>query len=268
MVSPILHAFPGSNWRNHVKATWNFLHQNYKITGNDDCATHVHVSLDPPYKVTEIKKIAQAVIHFEPAIEVVVPDSRRANRYCKSNWLNAPGFLRAKRTRPETIASLERETYLLDVLAAMQPYTGNWCMDRNFCWNFSNISSKSTIEFRKPPASLDADTTLSWAEFAMSFVQAAIKCESPDALQKVPANIRGLRWFLEQGTIPGMNEPGRLDRLWEGKDPDLVLEPAWFYLDRLDLSQHRDSIEKLTLEDNKRLRMIAKRAKAPYWKRR
>lgn len=265
MVSPILRAFPGSNWRNHVQATWKFLHQHYKLEATDDCATHIHISLEPKYTLDEIKKVAQAAIHFEPAIEVLVPKSRRGNPYCKSNWLNAPGFTTKEPTRAETIANLGKKMALRGLITAMH-ITGT-DVSKNFCWNFCSIVNKGTIEFRKPPASLDADAALSWAELAMSFVQAAIKCESPEALQQVPANIRGLRWFLETAAVPGMNELWRLDRLWRDKDPDLILEPVWIYYDDQEWINHIGLVTEMARKDKQRLQRQAERARKPYWRK-
>jgi len=66
MITPLFVAFPSSRWRSHVEATWSYLQQHYEVTGNDDCGTHVHVSLEGGYSLDELKLVAQAALHLNP----------------------------------------------------------------------------------------------------------------------------------------------------------------------------------------------------------
>jgi Putative amidoligase enzyme len=228
MVSPVFRAFPNSKWREDVEATWRYLLKSYDIAESTLASTHIHIGLDTGYTFAEVKQTAQAVVHFESAFEVLVPRARRGNHYVKSNWLDAPGLGRANKSRSESIATIEAVIYpraLLEVLHPMDP-SGS-CHDRCYGWNFYSWLEKRSIEFRKPPASMSAKEVLSWAELAMSFVQAAISCKSSQELQRIPPTVRGLRYFLQKyaNNEPGVNEPGRLERLWRGRNLDAVLEP-------------------------------------------
>lgn len=187
MVSPILRAFPDSMWRGDVEATWRFLSRNYDIVGNHMAGTHIHVGFEPEYSLTDLKRIAQAVIHFETAFEALVPRTRRGNRFIKSNWLDAPGLARKGLTRGDSIAAIGEVSHFYQLLDMLHPMEASGAgYDRFFAWNFYSWYTKRSVEFRKPPICTTSKEALSWAELAMSFVQASAICESAEALQKVP----------------------------------------------------------------------------------
>jgi Putative amidoligase enzyme len=264
-VSPILKATRGSRWREDVEATWNYLKIHYHITTNDECSTHIHISLDPCYSGDEIKRIAQAIIHFEPALEALVPPTRRGNVYTKSNWLDSPTLQRANKSRSQLIDDIKRANYASTAVRLMQNTD-----DRDYSWNFWSIYSKETIEFRKPPASTTAEEALAWAEFAISFIQASIMYEDTTLLQKIPPTIGGLRWFLSRFPIPGVSEPKRMQRLWKGKDPTAMLEPvpntSIFFPWEQKLKEGRVArLKEMAEYERQRNQQLAREAKEPYW---
>lgn len=77
LVSPKFDVRPHSAWRENVQATWDYLQQNYSIESNDLCGTHIHVSLIPVFELSDLQRIACAVIHFETAFEALMPPERR-----------------------------------------------------------------------------------------------------------------------------------------------------------------------------------------------
>ena len=265
LVSPIFWACPGSTWRKDVEATWEYLERQYRITKSASCATHIHISFLPPgiFTLEDIRRIALAVLHFETAFEVLMPPDRRRNPYAKSNWLVGQHLGLKNKSRPESMAAINNATDMIQLIHLMQPV-----YDRAYAWNFNNLfDSKRTIEFRKPPGSTTADQALAWAELALSFVQAAVRYGTLEKLQKVPSTVRGLYWFMEQAIVPGMNEPGRLERLFDGTAPDAALEPQGI---RLDLSyreerQWEETSKRKTAADEKRITLHAQTVQEPYW---
>ncbi|KAF7509723.1 hypothetical protein GJ744_007594 [Endocarpon pusillum] len=261
LVSPMFSAFPGSTWREGVEAMWTYLHKYYLIQRSASCGTHVHISLKPVYSLQEIKRIAQAAIHFEPAFEVLVPPERRWNCYAKSNWIDSL-VLRAK-SRPDSIQLVEETSSMSRLMLLLQPF-----YERNYCWNFASLVTKGTIEFRKPPVSTSADEALCWAELAILFIQTSIQCESVEKLQKVPPNVGGLRWFVSQFNVPGKNEPARLERLWQGKHPKAMLQPvpAEQIFPGVPLTPgEKVYLARLARADRQRIEKLAKDAREPYW---
>jgi Putative amidoligase enzyme len=221
MVTPILDASAGSRWRDDVQATWRYVRKHYQITADSTCSTHVHVSLVSGYTTNQLKRIASSVIHFETAFEALVPETRRANIHVKSNWLHSGSLARQGLSRSKSIAAIENARTTPDVVRLMQ-LRGQ----QGFAWNFRSLYFKRTIEFRKPPASVTADEALSWAELAMTFVQAAILHGSSAELSTYPAHVTGLNSFLKNVCVAGVNEPGRWYKLWNLKPVDAALEPV------------------------------------------
>ena len=79
-------------WRDEVEALWSFLHRAYFISGNSNCSTHVHVSRAEDFTLLELKRISQVVIHFEPGLEALMPDERRANEFARKQLDRQPSF--------------------------------------------------------------------------------------------------------------------------------------------------------------------------------
>ena len=220
LVSPVFKVFPGSVWRQHVVATWSYLNKVYHIKGNLCCATHVHISLDPWYTLSELIKIAQAIMHFEPAVTALIPTERRNSRFAKSNWLDSPFLGGRNLSRAKAIACIGRITEPRAFIPVMQAFD-----DRNYAWNFVSLMDKKTIEFRLAPASTTADEVLAWTELVIEFVQSAVNCGSVEDLTRMPANVGGLRGFLKRYSEPSLSEPQRLRTLWQRSDPEAAVQP-------------------------------------------
>lgn len=248
---------------------WRYLEENYHVLGTHLAGTHIHIGLEPGYSVTDLKRLAQAVIHFEPAFEILVHPSRRGNVYAQSNWLYAPGLARNGLSRPASIAAIEGIGQAADLVNLLHPLgRSGACDDRDFAWNFYSWYTKGSIEFRKPQISMSSDDALSWAELAMSFVQAATSWESPPPLQDIPPTVGGLRWFLRRfGNEPGLNEPERLERFWRGKNPEAMLQPV---IEGMDLPDRRIlalnlRLVRLIREDDMRIQKLITASRGRYW---
>ena len=261
MTSPIFINYPGSPWRRHVESTWEFLKRQYDITEHDNYGTHIHISVEGGFSLQELKQIAQGAIHFEPAFDALVPYYRRGggNHFAKSNWVDAEQLAKANRSRATSIKFIDRIKSLGALLTVMNPDR-----DKKFAWNFQSIYKYWTVEFRTPPVCTNVDEVLSWAELAMSFIQSSIRYGVREKLLRVPSTIGGLRWFLQQSNVPGMNRHGLLERFWEGRRMDDFVpaaEPLGFYE-----QQELSNLKKLIEADKTFIRAHAQYAKPPYWR--
>ncbi len=197
-----------------------------------------------------------------------MPESRRGNKHAKSNWLHGQALGRIDISRLDSIAAIDKvpatdETgNIRQVIQLMQHPD-----DRDYCWNFSNIiGGKGTIEFRKPPASTTSDEALDWAELAMCFIQAAVRYGDRARLEKVPSIVGGLRWFLEQAHVPGMNEPERLARVFDQPD-SAALEPQFVAEDSWNVEPlSRERVTSKVAKDKRRVLATAKSLQTPYWR--
>lgn len=205
---------------------WTFLGGDYDVSADATCSTHVHVSKAEGYTSEQLKRLAQAVIHFEPAFEALVPPERRKNEYARSNWIDNKNFGYKKLSRADSIAVLEKCTNVKDIINLMNPDGSKY-----FGWNFQAIPKYSTVEFRRGAASTSVNDVFSWVELAVSFVKAALKLRTAADLRNFNGNIGGLADFIDMGVIegPGLNDKRYFQRLLVkrglDKSPTARLDP-------------------------------------------
>ncbi|KAE8136589.1 hypothetical protein BDV38DRAFT_293768 [Aspergillus pseudotamarii] len=192
--------------------------------GNADCSTHVHISRVEGFSTSDVKGIAQAIIHFQPAFEAVVPPARRGNEYSRSNWLDNPRFGYLNLSREQSIALLESKTTTDEIIDIMNPNQSKY-----FGWNFLSLKTFKTIEFRRGSASLSSDDAFMWVELTLSFMQAAMTHPSLQHLRRYPGTIGGLKDFIQHARLPqqkGAHNPAHLQRLFHNKDLNSRLDPT------------------------------------------
>src|SRR6266536_3963249 len=81
--TPILKYNASQSWRRDFQGLWTFLDSNMLIETHAKCGTHVHMSpLEGIWPLIYLKKICRSVLWFEAAFKILVPESRRGNRYC------------------------------------------------------------------------------------------------------------------------------------------------------------------------------------------
>lgn len=247
--TPVIDIEPG--WRSNTIMTWRHLQEYYHILPNHECATHVHVSLSPNYSLNQLKRIASAVIYFEPAFEALMPEDRRGNEWARSIWLESPHFAVKGRSRNESIKEIEKAPSQ-DALISLLHAPG----DPSYAWNFWSLTTpKRTIEFRQPPASTTVQEVLSWAELTLNFIQVSLIYGSRASLADFPANIKGLRRYLYQVYEAGINEPSHLRSLWAGKSPTAALEPI---PEPMMLPEWTPGLTAMACDDDRRIRQHPK----------
>lgn len=201
MKTPKIQVSDTLDWAGQVKRTWAFIKENYEVSKTGMCGTHVHISMQRGMQpgttlgtgmgLQNLKRIAQYAIHFEPALEALVPEGRRANMFAVSNWIDNINFADTSITRQVAMKMIDRCDRQSELIELMCPLPHKRC----YAWNFWALKKFGTIEFRKGSASLNAGDALAWAELTILFVQAAVKA-LPDSLLTRPANIEELRRFL------------------------------------------------------------------------
>ena len=224
MKSPKIEVSNDLDWASQVKETWAFLKRHYVLSKTTMCGTHVHISMQRGVQrgsairigmgLQNMKKIAQCVIHFEPALEALVAPERRGNLFAASNWIDNMRFAARTITRLVAIEAIGRCARESDLINLMCPPPQERC----YAWNFRALKKFGTIEFRKGTASLNADEALAWAEFTLLFVQAAMQVSLKSLVSK-PANIAELKGFL------GVEKLNYLKPMFDGKDGTECLQP-------------------------------------------
>lgn len=258
MTSPLFRVYKGSPWREEVRRTWAFLERNYEITTDVHCSTHVHISITRGFVLEDLKRIAQCIIHFEPAIEALVPPERRGNHYSKSNWLDNPVFASKDKSPREAIQEIGRAKTREEVVQLMTPGK-----DSYYTWNFQSLARLKTIEFRKGSPSRNAREALAWAEFTMTFILSAMQTEDPPRyLDRIAPNVDGLkRFLLQEKREPSMCDPEYLEPLWVGTTGKESVQPTvigFFH------GPHRKWLESKSVREKKRYLTSAKAEDASW----
>lgn len=260
MKSPIFVAFDGSPWRSRLVETWKYLRDNYEITGNEKCGTHIHVSVEGGYSFEEIKHIAASALYFEPAFDALVPLDRTGGQceYARNLWLDGRNLAKGNRSRVDSckyIKTIPDFKYFLDVMNPSQ---------HMYSWNFRCIARFYTIEFRKPPFCTAEDEVLAWAEIVMAFIQSSIRYGGTmDILETIPPTVKGLRCFLEKSHIPGMSKHEQFEWVFRGKDPDAFVE-ATTWKDSWNSNEMQLQLERMKRTDRRRIQRLRVTAREPY----
>lgn len=226
MVSPILHFQPSSRWRTEIKDFFASMSSLYDLDTNRSCGFHVHLSPGDPsgdrvdWTLDELKNIAMAVVYFEDAFELLIPETRRGSKWHRPNRAQNQAFMGLSTEKCLRRIGEVRDAALLCLMMHQS---------ENSNWNFMNIyapSGTGTVEFRQPPGVTGAAACLSWAELAVDFVQSARGWPGLSAgIGSYPRTVEGLEQFCYDGMTLGVSNPGCLDPLFAGKSG--ALEARW-----------------------------------------
>ena len=116
------------------------------------CGIHVHHYIGE-FKRIQIKNIYAIYMKHEEDIDMMLPKSRRENRFCRS--LNSVG----------TLEEISNANILRDI--------DNIFRGRYYKLNLTNFSTIGTIEFRQHNGSLNAEKVMAWVVFTQAIVEKA-----------------------------------------------------------------------------------------------
>jgi hypothetical protein len=213
-----------------VQKLWRVLESLFEVHATDECSTHVHLSpANGPWSLNEAKGVAKAAIFFERCIDALMLGHRRINPYCMSNRWN-PEYSQASVplifndiSQAESAENLGDHMCLCskDSIHAQQTLHEEDFVHPHFRWNFTTLTERTrTIEFRQPPASKNANDTITWILFAVSFAQWASE-RGNTALD--PTQTDGIadlyKYVMAGAQLSGVSNatmPGLLEKLFQG----------------------------------------------------
>lgn len=188
------------SWQRHVEALWTFLNRHYVVKGDSDFHTDIVIrGINRVFTIPYIKRISQAIVHFEPFIMGTIVDRIRSRRPVKGNWRDNPRLGVANLGRPRSIAAIEATlhkqlvgdpTAVLDLIQA--PTSDGY----PYSWSFVRTDSDLRIHYHKPQGCATAGVAITWMEFVVSFIQGSLATPSAEMLQEVPLTREGLRYFM------------------------------------------------------------------------
>jgi hypothetical protein len=182
------------------------LNDNYRIRVSNQCDRTVQVTgANGQYNTAECKKIAQAIIHFEPIMTILVSDDK-SNMYRPTlrNWSYNPRLGRSQAPRARAQSTELIKNSCSDEEPTTHPRFNNFrCLIHGSeewrwnCWEFwqSPTESLTRIELHNLPPITSAHDSIKWAEVIGSFANSAMACPSPSRLQEFPNTDAGLRSF-------------------------------------------------------------------------
>lgn len=200
LISPYFDTSDHSKWRKDIEATWKYIREHFEIQSNSSFETRIHVKATPVYRTSESKKIAQAIIHFEPCWETLMSNDGEPYQPTRRNWRDNPRLGQANLTRAQSIDAIQASSPDTSVLNSVEPkrliQAGK--EDHNYSWWFNTLwrDSHRAIEYRNLPPIESAYDSIQRADLVVSFVKGAISCSSPGNLQRITPDNAGLRAFL------------------------------------------------------------------------
>jgi hypothetical protein len=165
-----------------------------------------------------VKRVASSWLWFERAVEVLVPHHRRTSSYCRSHCRNSAALNNL--TISQALAAIDACQSIDGVVTTM---TGHGNGRRLYSLNLVNLvipERPSTLEFRRAPATVEAEEISAWCELIMSFVLSALRVGTTSRLASFSRDVEGLRLFLDAGLDEdaSLSELVFVDWLFEGKE--------------------------------------------------
>ncbi|RYN24450.1 hypothetical protein AA0113_g10108 [Alternaria arborescens] len=219
----------GAQVKNHVNSDHNKDAEDYSEWSiiQEVTITNQMMQNKWSWTLSQVKRVAKAVLYYERSIDTLLPQERRQNIWAQSNRHNTI-------TKPQDVATLftwidgaKDIPYIALIMCAFSKdsqYGRDVGKTQDFVhnvfrWNFMPLTkgSMGTIEFRQPPGSSNAVATKLWVTFAASFIQGAILyADNLNGTQ--PPTLEGFRSLLINGAIQsGVADYSALNQLFEGK---------------------------------------------------
>ncbi|KAF3907963.1 hypothetical protein ABW21_db0207795 [Orbilia brochopaga] len=181
VVSPIMDASSTDfSWMVEIQKVWAAINPTVRILVNETCGFHVHIAPAPNWTLDGLKNLAKAIVFLDPIIDCVLPAHRVNSLWCVSN-VSSPEAAKALRGMEVDPVKAFRQVFdevdgLPDIDAVVQYISPS----RLLSWNMLNIQrvgASGTVEFRRAPGVQGAEEALTWVEFVLAFVTAALSPE-------------------------------------------------------------------------------------------
>ncbi|RAO68343.1 uncharacterized protein BHQ10_004355 [Talaromyces amestolkiae] len=178
---------------------------------DDTTGIHIHVSpVNGRWSLVDLKRIAEAIIHFDNPLNTLFPNHNYTQAFLKSNLRDNP--ILNKLPRGKSPSSVIQETKTVEELIyIMNPPDGRSDFSqRKYAWNFTNNSNdpsvcsnpKYTIEFRSPRSTTACNLIEKWIAFTVTFLHGSVT--SPENIHNdFEPTVDGLNGFLYRNRPPG-----------------------------------------------------------------
>lgn len=155
-----------------LKKVWETLLDTFQVKEDPSCSTHIHVGLKEGLSLPKLKGLAKGWLWFEPSFINAVPSNRHNCIWAAPNHLC--NLTKESATLRQLYAEAEEKYHFAPVFSfidqadSIHDLIDRAAPGRLFAWNLYNtIRSCRTVEFRRPPQSLNAGDTIHWAKMAV-----------------------------------------------------------------------------------------------------
>lgn len=195
-IDPVTRPF----WRDDFEAVFKYL-EPYKGPKDFERA-FIAVFLDPKYSLTELKRIAQAGVHFERAMAAMIPEIHPEGAEMIANWQENDRLQGLSKN--QVFNMIESTKELKEFVNIMMSYDhGHHWEDYSqfFYWNFKSLlePGSSYLRFQLAPELNTADLAINYTTLAVAFVEAAVVfADRPpkELMNKFEPDADGLGKFL------------------------------------------------------------------------
>ncbi|PVH84414.1 hypothetical protein DL98DRAFT_611093 [Cadophora sp. DSE1049] len=174
-VSPIMRT-NSNDWTENLMLFWKAMRTVFDVQRNFTCGSHIHVAPQGRgYSMAELKTIAFAVITQEHLVKSLLPKARSKNNYCQRNSKLSPKLINYFRNGKNAASFTQVKAAILQMTTPAQILDLMQGTERYVIWNFKNIATTKTIEFRGGRHLRGPNRTLWWITLAVSFISLALR---------------------------------------------------------------------------------------------
>jgi hypothetical protein len=193
--SPMYAPVSYPSWRENIKAAWVLLNTHYKIQSSRFSKSDTRITVALPrdgsekeisFSLTQLKHIAQAVIHFEDALQILMPKGPGQRR----NWQDNRSL--QHKSRSDVIAIIGQRKTLQQLSASFCPESEN-----RWCWHFFQASEVIIVQ---PGASQTAAVVIKTLENLLPFIEVCLGIQNARQLESYTPDMAGFKSFISRPT--------------------------------------------------------------------
>lgn len=214
--SPMYSPMSYPSWRENIRAAWVLLGTHYRVEElrSSKCSTRIAVALprdgneeEVSLPLAKLKHIAQAVIYFESALQMLMLKAPAQRR----NWQDNKSL--QGKSRSGAMATIGRALTIHQLSTSFSPKveggSGGWC------WYFFK---RSEVVFEQPGAIQTADIVIRTLEYVLPFIEVCLDIQNVRQLESYTPDLHGFQSFISRPASRSL-----MQRVM--RKPDQVIHP-------------------------------------------
>jgi hypothetical protein len=186
------------SWREIVRAMWLLLNTHYEVQSSrvsksitlitiirpcDSTQRDVIVQMTP-FSLTNLQHIAQAIIDFEDALQMLLPKAPEQRR----NWQDNDALRR--KSRSDAIATIGKQQNVQQLTELFCPES-----EDEWCWYFFQ---ETEVDCAQPGASQIANAVIKKVDHLPPFIEVCLDIKKVRQLKKYTPDLDGFKSFISR----------------------------------------------------------------------